>query len=199
MRLARFLTLFFLSFYLVFFLLHFDFIKQKIKDFYEIEKIQELILRFKKQEMTKSVQKTEKEDSLLIPKLNLDVPLLLANDSQEAGQKLKEGVVLYLPESSFPVEQGKIVILGHSAPAFWVGNKYDNVFSKISDLIRGDKIFVYFNEYEYRFVVQEKYFLEKGDKLPEISGEKGVLFLISCWPPGKDERRIVILATLPNL
>lgn len=163
-----------------------------------IEKFQELVLKFKNKVTIPSVQKTEREDSLVISKLNLDVPLLVAEDFEQATQKLKEGVVLYLPESFFPIEQGQIVILGHSAPNFWNGNKYDSVFSRISDLVRGDSVFVNFNQTQYRFVVKEKYFLERGDNLPDTEDKKGLLFLISCWPPGKDERRVVVLAELQN-
>ena len=195
MKLSRFLTFFFVSFYVLFFVFNFTFIKQKIKDFYEWEKIEKIFSIFGKKIKSPHFEKTEKEDSLEIPSLDLILPLSLAKNEPEAQEKLKEGVVLFLPESSFPVEKGKAVILGHSAPNFWPAKKYDTAFSKISQLKKGDLIILNFNQISYFFSVKEKFYLEKGQPLPQET-KNGTLFLISCWPPGQDLKRIVVMATL---
>jgi|GEM_PF-6556159 len=195
MKLNRFLTFFFVVFYVLFFIFNFTFIKEKIKEFYHWEKIEETLFIFKKKEKFSSFEKTEKEDSLEIPSFDLILPLSIGKDEKETQEKLKEGVVLFLPESHFPVLEGKVVILGHSAPDFWPAKKYESAFSKISQLKKGDKIILNFNQTSYFFFVKEKFYLERGEKLPQKE-EKGILFLISCWPPGQDLKRIAVLATL---
>jgi len=195
MKLNRFLTFFFVLFYILFFVFNFTFIKQKIKEFYHWEKIEEIFSVFKKKEKFSSFEKTEKEDSLEITSFDLVLPLSIAKDEKEAQEKLKEGVVLFLPESRFPIQEGKVVILGHSAPDFWPAKKYESAFSKISQLKKRDKIILNFNQTSYFFSVKEKFYLDKGQEIPQKE-EKGILFLISCWPPGQDVKRIAVLATL---
>jgi len=195
MKLSRFLTFFFLCFYILFFIFNFTFIKQKIRDFYRWEKVEEIFLIFKKKEKSNSWKKTEKEDSLEIPSFDLILPLSIAKDEKEAQEKLREGVVLFLPESYFPVEKGKVVILGHSAPDLWPAKNYESAFSKISQLKKGDEIVLNFNQISYFFSVKEKFYLERGEEIPQ-KDEKGILFLISCWPPGQDLKRIAVFATL---
>ncbi|MGB9598468.1 MAG: sortase, partial [Minisyncoccales bacterium] len=178
------------------FLFNFTFIKEKIKEFYQWQKIENFFSFSQKIKKNNSFRRVEKEDSLEISKFDLFLPLSFAHDEQEAQRKLSEGGVIYLPESTFPVEKGRLVILGHSAPDFWISRNYESAFSKISQLKKGDDIILNFNQVEYLFSVQEKYFLEKGEKLPEKNKEKGEIVLISCWPPGQDQRRIALLATL---
>jgi LPXTG-site transpeptidase (sortase) family protein len=119
--------------------------------------------------------------------------MLVENESQ-VKLALNKGVVLY-PQSTLPGESGQTIILGHSAPANWPKIKYDWIFSRISDLEENDEIFLYFNQRKFSYYVKQKIFLEKGEELPGgLTGFKNTLILISCWPPGKDLRRIAVVA-----
>jgi LPXTG-site transpeptidase (sortase) family protein len=85
--------------------------------------------------------------------------------------------------------------LGHSAPAGWPKIKYDWVFSRLNELSDGDEIFVYFENKKYTYQFSKKIFLEKGEELPSLlTNSENILVLISCWPPGKDLRRIAVVA-----
>jgi len=61
-------------------------------------------------------------------------------------------------------------------------------------LEKGDEIIIYFKKKKHVYLVKDKIFLQRGQELPETDPEKTVLFLISCWPPGKDFRRIAVEA-----
>jgi len=138
-----------------------------------------------------------KEDTLEIPKIEISVPLILA-DVPEAQlvNYLNKGVVLF-PGSVLPGQAGQTIIEGHSAPTGWPKIKYDWVFSRLNDLTAGDQIFVYFKNREYIYSVTNKYFLDKGDKLPQaLTNSNNVLVLISCWPPGKNIKRIAVVAEI---
>jgi LPXTG-site transpeptidase (sortase) family protein len=145
----------------------------------------------------KEEQKTEefyeKEDSIEIPKIKISAPLIVVGKEEEVKKALDRGVVLW-PNSTLPGQKGKIIILGHSAPPNWPKIKYDWVFSNLNSLEKEDEIILYFQKKKYIFFVEGKIFLERGEELPRTDPEESTLFLISCWPPGKDLKRIAIFA-----
>jgi LPXTG-site transpeptidase (sortase) family protein len=135
----------------------------------------------------------EKEDSIEIPKIKISAPLIVVGKEEEVKKALDRGVVLW-PGSALPGEKGQVIILGHSAPPNWPKIKYDWVFSNLNSLEKGDEILIYFKNKKYVYRVENKIFLNRGQELPKTDPEKSILFLISCWPPGKDFRRIAIEA-----
>jgi len=138
---------------------------------------------------------SEKEDSIEIPKIMVKAPLIKISKQEEAKNALNKGVVLF-PGSVSPEDNGIILILGHSAPPNWPKIRYDWVFSKLEELNEGDEVLLYLNHREYKYQIQKKFFLFRGENLSEEKRETNVLTLISCWPPGKDYKRIAVEATL---
>jgi len=141
----------------------------------------------------------EKENSLEIQKLGLEVPLVFAKsiEIKDMKQDLKSGAVVY-PGSNLPGQEGKLIVLGHSAPPGWPKIRYDWVFSKLGELGTGDSVLINFDYHQYKFKVINKVFLEKGQALPENNSDnsKQFLYLVTCWPPGKDFKRLVVEAEL---
>lgn len=137
---------------------------------------------------------SEKENSLEISKIEILVPLIFVEKEEEVINALDRGVV-HFPGSVLPKEIGQTIILGHSAPPGWPKIKYDWVFSRLNELENGDEIFVYHNNRKYSYNVVKKIFLERGEEIPEnLTNSDNMLILISCWPPGKDIRRIAVIA-----
>jgi len=138
----------------------------------------------------------EKENSLEIPKIEVSAPLIFVEDPDKVHKTLDNGVVHY-PDSVLPGEKGQTIILGHSAPPNWPDIKHDDVFSRLNELDKGDEVFVYFDHQEYVYSVIKKIFLEKGEEISDtLTNSDNMLILISCWPPGKDYRRIAVQAEL---
>ena len=139
----------------------------------------------------------DKENSLEITKIEISAPLVFSQSAEQTDlqEALDTGVVLF-PDSVLPGESGQTIILGHSAPAGWPKIKYDWVFSRLNELVEGDEVIVYFNNRKYAYVVSRKVFLEKGEELSQdgLTNDGNMLVLISCWPPGKDLRRIAVEA-----
>jgi LPXTG-site transpeptidase (sortase) family protein len=138
---------------------------------------------------------TSQENILEIPKFNLKAPIVLAGPNEKIEKALNHGVVLF-PGSALPGKPGQTMILGHSAPPNWPNIRYDRVFSNLNQLEEGDEIFVYFQGEKYRYLAKRKIFLKKNEELPKTESSKNFLFLISCWPPGKDLKRIAVEAEL---
>jgi len=157
-----------------------------------------LFLNFRESGLERCV-KVEEDDSISIAKLNISAPLVFPDESEAPGfaQSLKQGVVHY-PGSSLPGEDGETIFLGHSAPLGWPKLNYDWVFSDLNQLEKGDEIWLSYNGCRYSYKVIGKYFLEKGENLPEdlAASNRNILVLISCWPPGKNLRRIAVVSSL---
>jgi LPXTG-site transpeptidase (sortase) family protein len=140
----------------------------------------------------------DKENSIEIPKIGISAPLIIAEDRNEKNldDELDKGVVLF-PTSVLPDQTGRIIILGHSAPANWPKIKYDWVFSRLNELEDKDEIIFYFNHQKYTYYVNKKTFLQKGEEIPAaLPGSENTLLLVSCWPSGKNIQRIVVESSL---
>lgn len=145
-----------------------------------------------------SIEGNIKQGDLRIPKIDVSAPIVFIDSVQaDFGRELRKGVV-HFPNSALPGESGQTLILGHSAPPNWPDINYDGIFTDLENLSKGDKIFVFFNNQEYVYSVQEKIFLNRGEEIPKniLTNFDNVLFLISCWPPGKDYKRIAVQAEL---
>ena len=118
-------------------------------------------------------------------------------DPNHLHQSLDQGVIYY-PGSSLPEEEGKVIILGHSAPSGWPNINYDRVFSKIINLQNGDKIELTFKHHLYPYRVIDKHIFTKSEEEEFLAQgtQQKLLVLSTCYPPGKDLKRFVIIALL---
>lgn len=140
---------------------------------------------------------TEKQDCVEVPEIDIYAPIVRpgCSDIDCLKKALDRGAVLH-PDSVLPGQQGQTFILGHSASAPWPNIKYDWVFSRLNELEAGDIIIVNFDHQVFTYQVNKKIFLEKGEQIPEHAAGQSLVYLISCWPPGRDVRRIAVQAVL---
>ena len=144
-------------------------------------------------------QYVDQKDQISIPSIKVQAPIVVPNtqDITKIHQALDRGVVYY-HGSSLPGEVGKVIILGHSAPPGWPDIKYDRVFSHIMDLKNGDQIELTFRQHLYPYRVIEKHIFTKPEEekfLAETTNQK-LLILSTCYPPGKDLKRFLVVAEL---
>lgn len=141
---------------------------------------------------------SEKENSIEIPKLNVIAPIVFAekNDNAAYQASLKKGVLLY-PQSALPGDKGTTIILGHSSSPNWPKINYDWVFGRLNELNNGNEILIFFNHKKYIYKVNEVKIIEKGQEpTSDVNNPEPTLYLLSCWPPGRDVKRITVKATL---
>lgn len=144
-------------------------------------------------------ESAESKIILVIPKISVTAPLLWGETASEQHllQLLKQGVVAY-PASAPIGQEGTTVILGHSAPPGWPKIRYDWVFTNLNKLNAGDLIQISEGGKEYVYEVTKKFFLQKGQEIPlvSINGSKSIIVLLTCWPPGIDQKRLAVQAEL---
>ena len=142
---------------------------------------------------------TEKPDSIEIPKIEVETPLVFieSKENRDYQAVLKKGAVHY-SGSALPGENGQTIVLGHSAPSFWPKKNYNWIFRRLDRLEAGDEIIINYQNRQYRYLVYEKLFLNPGDEIPRggLTNSENVLFLISCWPPETGQKRIVVQSRL---
>ncbi len=168
--------------------------------FYEQVKYSFRINIEKSEDFLQKLPKTEElydfPDSVVIPKININAPIVVSStvDEKELFKKLENGVLLY-PNSALPGQNGNTIILGHSSAYPWYKGKYGSVFSLLNQLNSGEQIIVYFQKHRYIYRVIAKSIILKNAEIL-VQGEKPQLVLISCWPVGTAWKRIMIQAEI---
>lgn len=137
-------------------------------------------------------QLTVKEYTLSIPKLNIKKARVVVG-----GEDLTKSLVHYLPQS-LPGEYGNVAIFGHSTlPQLYNPKDYKTIFTYLSSLEKGDKIYVNVGEFEYQYEVTTLFIVKPKDiSVLEQKKDDSYLTLITCEPPGTWLERLVITAKL---
>lgn len=144
-----------------------------------------------------STEEEKMQDLITIPKIGIVAPIVTAatSDSEVIHGLLDSGVVLYPGSAPFG-DLGQTVILGHSAPTGWPKIKYDWVFSRLNELKSGDMVVVTYNNQTLYYSVVDIRVVAPQEGVPAPTVEGNSLALVSCWPPGKDLKRIVVESTI---
>jgi LPXTG-site transpeptidase (sortase) family protein len=146
-----------------------------------------------------SQSKAESSDKaiIVIPRIGAAVPLVTAKttDTSQLHLLLDEGAVIYPGSAGFG-NIGQTVLMGHSAPVNWPNIKHDTAFSRINELISGDKVSISYQGRTYEYSVTRSEVIEKGGDLAGGPTSGSSLVLVSCWPPGRDQKRLAVEALL---
>ncbi|HLC38674.1 MAG TPA: sortase [Patescibacteria group bacterium] len=133
---------------------------------------------------------------LQIDKINVRVPVAGEADSNQPDlyQKLlKKGVVHY-SGTPYPGKVGNIFIFGHSSSDF--GGHYRQIFINLNDLQDDDTIKVVYKSREYEYKVIGKKIVQPDDFSVLGQTFEKRLTLMTCWPIGSLEKRLVIIAKI---
>lgn len=136
-----------------------------------------------------------KEYTLSIHKLNIEKARVVVG-----GEDLTKSLVHYLPQS-LPGEYGNVAIFGHSTlPQLYNPKDYKTIFTYLSSLEKGDKIYVNVGEFEYQYEVTTL-FIVKPQEISVLEQKKddSYLTLITCEPPGTWLERLVVTAKLTKI
>ncbi len=140
---------------------------------------------------------------LLIPKLNVDVPVLynLATDPATINDAMNHGVAQFkIPGAdAMPGQIGNLVISGHSAGDIYSNNQYKFIFSGLERLVDGDLIYINYNSVRYTYKVFKRETVEPTNVAALIyPTDKPLLTLITCTPLGTDRYRLLVTAEQIN-
>lgn len=140
-------------------------------------------------------QAVSAEPRLIIPKLNVDVPVHFGIPLSQVMDAMADGVAHYriAGASAFPGEVGNFVITGHSAGDVYSSNPYKYIFSGLERLEDGDLIYVNYNSVRYTYRVIRKEVVEPTNVAALVlDTDKPLITLVTCTPLGTSRYRLLV-------
>lgn len=135
--------------------------------------------------------------SLIIPKIGLNAPVILdvdPADETQYRQALRKGIA-HAKNTSTPDNQGTIYLFGHSSNYLWDKGLYNQIFYLLPKLNVGDEVILVYQGMNFVYEVKEKKVAETDDLSYLLNVEDNSrLVLQTCWPPGTDWKRYVVVA-----
>lgn len=141
------------------------------------------------------------EPRLIIPKLNIDVPVAFGISTSEVNAAMNQGVAQFsIPgANALPGQVGNLVISGHSAGDIYSSNPYKFIFSGLERLENGDLIYINYNSTRYTYQMTSSNVVEPSDVAALVyETNKPILTLITCTPLGTSRYRLLITAEQIN-
>jgi sortase A len=138
------------------------------------------------------------EPKLIIPKINVDVPIdysVTTLDEAQIQRSLRDGATHYkLPGAdAIPGQNGNTVILGHSSNDIFNQGAYKFVFVLLDRLEVNDTFYMHYNGTRYIYRVTEKKVIDPHDiDILQIGNKKPMATLITCTPPGTALQRLIV-------
>lgn len=142
-------------------------------------------------------QTVSPDPRLIIPKLNIDVPVAFGISVSEVDAAMLRGIAQFsIPgANALPGQIGNLVLSGHSAGDIYSNNQYKFIFSGLERLEVGDLIYVNYESVRYTYQMTKREVVEPTDVAALIyETDKPILTLITCTPLGTSRYRLLITA-----
>ena len=135
------------------------------------------------------------EPRLIIPKLNIDVPVSFGIPLSEVNNAMVTGVAHFrvAGASAFPGELGNTVISGHSAGDIYGTAPYKFIFAGLERLEQNDLIYINYNSVRYTYKLVKKSVVTPNDVAAVTEKfDKPMVILITCTPLGTSTHRLLV-------
>ncbi len=142
-------------------------------------------------------QAVSADPRLIIPKLNIDVPVAFGINYNDVMEAMNHGVAQFMipGASAMPGQIGNLVISGHSAGDIYSSNPYKFIFSGLERLQEGDLIYVNYESVRYTYQMTRREVVEPDNVQALVyATDKPMLTLITCTPLGTSRYRLLITA-----
>lgn len=138
---------------------------------------------------------------LIIPKLNIDVPVAFNITTNEVNAAMEQGVAQFMipGASALPGQIGNLAISGHSSGDIYSTNPYRYIFASLERLENNDLIYIHYNSVRYTYQVVGREVVEPSNVGALVyETDKPMLTLITCTPLGTSRYRLLISAEQIN-
>lgn len=142
-------------------------------------------------------QTVSSDPRLIIPKLNIDVPINFDIPLSDVMSAMNHGVAHYriAGASAYPGQAGNFILTGHSAGDVYSSNPYKYIFSGLERLEEGDLIYVNYESVRYTYRMTGSEVVEPTNVgALVIQTDKPILTLVTCTPLGTSRYRLLIFA-----
>ena len=172
------------------------------KIYFPLAKAEIVYQTTKSSPLNEEIKPVNTDFSIVIPKIKVNANVVKNVDPFDSRiyQKALTKGVAHAKGSGLPGFPGNTFIFAHSAINWYQANQYNAIFYLTSKLEPGDEIFIYYKGSKYRYNVTEKKIVKGTDtsyltnSLNSTSQNTSSLTLMTCWPPGSNLDRLIILA-----
>jgi sortase A len=139
------------------------------------------------------------EPRLIIPKINVDVPVVYDVSPDQASQleAMEKGVAHFpIPgANSKPGQVGNTVLSGHSSNDIFDQGDYKFIFAQLEKLQVGDTLYANYEGTRYTYVITKKEVVRPTEVQKLVyPTDKPVMTLITCTPLGTAIDRLLVTA-----
>lgn len=137
------------------------------------------------------------EPRLIIPKINVDVPVMwgIGSDYNSQMAAMTKGVAQFsVPgANALPGEIGNTVLAGHSSNDLFDTGDYKFIFAQLDKLVAGDTIYLNYKSVRYTYVVTKTQVVEPTNVNALVyNATKPNLTLVTCTPLGTAKYRLLV-------
>ncbi|MDD3035591.1 MAG: sortase [Candidatus Saccharimonadaceae bacterium] len=137
------------------------------------------------------------ESRLIIPKINVDVPVIynVGNDYDSQMTAMTKGVSHFaIPGAgSHPGQIGNTVISGHSSNDLFDKGDYKFIFVQLDKLEPGDTVYANYESKRYTYTVTKKEVVNPNEVNKLVyTTTKPILTLLTCTPVGTSKYRLLV-------
>ncbi len=137
------------------------------------------------------------EPRIIIPKINLDIPVVYDQPSVEEAKvqaALERGAVHYA-DTAVPGQPGNNVLVGHSSNNILNNGKYKFAFVLINRLEINDTFVLHYQSQRYIYRVYNKKIVKPTEvSVLGAAAKSHTTTLITCDPPGTATNRLIVQA-----
>lgn len=168
-----------------------------IKIFFPSSKAEIVYQLSKSLPLKEEIKPVNSDFSIVIPKIRVNANVVKnvdPFDSRIYQKALTQGVA-HAKGSGLPGFPGNVFIFAHSAINWYQASQYNSIFYLTNKLEPGDEIFIYYKGSKYRYSVTEKKIVAASE-INYLTNNLNTtsLTLMTCWPPGSNLNRLIILA-----
>ncbi len=137
---------------------------------------------------------------LIIPKLNVDVPIIYGVNAADHNAQMKameKGAAHFAiaGANAVPGQVGNAVFSAHSSNDAFAAGDYKFVFAQNEKLVKDDIMYMHYQGKRYTYAVTKKEVVMPNEvSRVQIQTDKPMLTLISCVPLGTAEKRLLVFA-----
>lgn len=137
------------------------------------------------------------DNHLIIPSINVDVPVIWNVEPSQVDDKLLEGAVQYNSSALPNQTNGNVFITAHSSNYWWIKSPYNNAFTLLTDLKTNDKIILTYQKIKYVYQVYDQFVVSPSQAdVTNTIGGKSTLTLMTCVPIGTNLNRLIVRSEL---
>jgi sortase A len=145
----------------------------------------------------KTIIPVDKQLGIIIPKIGANAKIIAhvdPNNSEEYQRALTQGVA-HAKGTALPGDPGNSFLFSHSSANLFLATTYNSIFYLLNKLDIGDPILIFREGNMVTFSVTEKKIVSSKDiSVMSTLSPEPQLTLMTCWPPGTDFSRLLIIA-----